>query len=209
MTILVIGANGKIGRRTVPRLVEAGHRVRAMIRDAGQAATFEELGAEPVVADLESDFAHALDGCDAVVFTAGSGGHTGADKTASIDGLGAILAINAARERGVSRFIMVSSRGADNPERSRPIKHYLVAKSIADGYLQRSGLDYTILRPGALTDEPPTGRIRTGAELGQGQITRADVAATIVACFELSTTVGKTFEMLNDGEPIRDALDAL
>jgi uncharacterized protein YbjT (DUF2867 family) len=66
MTILVIGANGKIGRRTVPRLVEAGHRVRAMIRDAGQAATFEELGAEPVVADLEGDFAHALDDLKAI-----------------------------------------------------------------------------------------------------------------------------------------------
>lgn len=209
MTVLVIGANGKVGQQAVPLLARAGHRVRAMIRDSAQAAGMEEHGAEPVIADLEGEFRHALDGCDAVIFAAGSGGRTGADKTASVDGLGAILAINAAVERGSRRFVMVSSRRADDPDRSPAIKHYLVAKGIADGYLQRSGLDYTILRPGRLTDEPPTGRIRIGPDLGGGTITRADVAASGVACLELPNTVGKTFELLNDGEPIREALETL
>lgn len=209
MGVLVIGATGKVGQRAVPLLVGAGHRVRAMIRDSGQASAVEERGAEPVVADLEGEFGDALDGCDTVVFTAGSGGRTGADKTALVDGLGAILATNAAVERGSRRFLMVSSRGADDPDRSPAIKHYLVAKAIADSYLQRSGLDYTILRPGRLTDEPATGRIRTGPDLGRGEITRADVAAAVVACLELENTIGKTFELLNDGETIREALEAL
>jgi uncharacterized protein YbjT (DUF2867 family) len=157
MRTLIIGANGKVGRLLVPLLVDAGHDVRTMIRDEAQAPAQRELGAEPLVADLEGDFGHAVDGCDAVVFTAGSGGHTGADKTVAVDGLGAIRAVEEARDRGARRFVMVSSRGADDPDRSQAIRHYLVAKGIADGFLQRSGLDYTILRPGRLTDDPPTG----------------------------------------------------
>jgi uncharacterized protein YbjT (DUF2867 family) len=209
MHILIIGANGGIGRLLVPRLVDAGHGVRAMVRDGSQAPALRELGAEPVVADLEGDFRHVLDGCEAVVFTAGSGGHTGADRTAAVDGLGAIRAVNEARARGVGRFVMVSARGADDPDRSPAIRHYLVAKAIADGYLRDSGLDYTILRPGRLTDDPPTSRIRIGEALGSGQITRADVAAAIVAALDLDVTIGKTFELLNDGAPIRDALAGL
>ncbi len=209
MKVLVIGANGKIGRRLLPLLAEGGHDVRAMVRDETQRPDMVERGAEPVVGDLEGDFAHALDGCDAVVFTAGSGAHTGADKTALVDGLGAVLAVNAARERDVHRFLMVSARGADDPDRSERIRHYLVAKAVADGYLQRSGLDYTILRPGRLTDDAPTGRIRVGSGLGGGTITRADVAAAIVACLETPATVGRTFELLNDGVPISEALAAL
>lgn len=204
--VLIIGANGKVGRLLVPRLADAGHAVRAMIRDRAQAPAAEERGAEPVVADLEADFGHALDGCDAVVFTAGSGGHTGADKTALVDGLGAVRAIDAARDRGVRRFVMVSARGADDPDRSQAIRHYLVAKAIADGYLQQAGLDHTILRPGRLTDGPPTGRIRAGDALGAGEITRADVAATVVAALAMPETIHRTFEILNDGTPIREAL---
>jgi uncharacterized protein YbjT (DUF2867 family) len=209
MRTLIIGANGKVGRLLVPLLVDAGHTVRAMVRDEAQAPAQRELGAEPLVADLEGDFGHAVDGCDAVVFTAGSGGHTGADKTVAVDGLGAIRAVEEARDRGARRFVMVSSRGADDPDRSQAIRHYLVAKGIADGFLQRSGLDYTILRPGRLTDDPPNGRIRTGERLGSGNITRADVAAAVVAALELDVTIGKTFELLNDGDTIRDALARL
>lgn len=209
MRIVVIGANGKVGRKLLPLLVEGGHEVRAMVRDPAQAPQMEARGAEPVPGDLEGDFAHALEGCEGVVFTAGSGGRTGADKTAAVDGLGAILTANAARERGIRRFIMVSSRGADDPDRSEAIKHYLVAKAIGDGYLQRSGLDYTIVRPGRLTDDPPTGRIRIGDHLGGGEITRADVAATVAAALDMPGTVGRTFEVLNDGVEIREALERL
>ncbi len=208
-TVLVIGANGKVGRLLVPLLIAAGYRVRAMVRDDAQVPGMRELGAEPVVGDLEGEFTHALHGCQALVFTAGSGGHTGADKTAAVDGMGAILSVDAARERDVRRFVMVSARGAHDPDRSEAIRHYLVAKSIADGYLARSGLDHTILRPGRLTDDQPTGRIRAGGDLGSGQITRGDVAATVVAALEQPRTIGKTFEILNDGEPIRVALNSI
>lgn len=181
MHILVIGANGKIGRLLLPLLAEAGHEVRGMVRDAAQEAGVRERGGEPVVADLEGEFGHALEGCDAVVFTAGSGGHTGADRTVAVDGLGAIRAVDAARAAGARRFVMVSARGADRPDRSEAIRHYLVAKAIADGYLERAGLDHTIVRPGRLSDDPPTGRIRVGDDLGGGEITRGDVAATVAA----------------------------
>jgi uncharacterized protein YbjT (DUF2867 family) len=206
MDILVIGSNGKVGRLLVPLLVHAGHRVRAMVRDEAQVPAMRERGAEPVVADLEGDFGHALDDCDALVFTAGSGAHTGADRTATVDGLGAIRAVDAARARDVRRFVMVSAAGADDPDRSPRIRHYMVAKAIADGYLRQSGLDFTILRPATLTDDPATGRILVGPDLGRGQITRADFAATIVATLDMPRTVGKTLEILNDGIPVLEAL---
>lgn len=209
MNVLVIGAHGKVGRQLVPLLVAAGHRTSAMIRDPEQTGALEALGAEPVLGDLEGAFEHALEGCDAIVFTAGSGGHTGADKTALVDGLGAIRSIDAARTRRIGRFLMVSSRGADDPDRAPAIRHYLVAKAIADGYLQLSGLDYTIVRPGRLTDDTPTGRIRAGTDLGSGQITRADVAATLAASLEMDRTIGRTFEILNNGLPIREALRSI
>lgn len=209
MRVLVIGAHGQVGRRLLPLLVENGHHVRGMIRDPDQAATVEGHGATPVIGDLEGAFARHLKGCDAVVFTAGSGGGTGADKTALVDGLGAILAVNAARDEGARRFLMVSARGADDPGRSEPLKHYLVAKLIADAYLERSGLDYTILRPGRLTDDEPTGRIRVGRSLGSGSITRNDVAATVATALETEATVGSTFELLNGDTPIPEALEAV
>lgn len=209
MRILVIGANGKVGRQLLPLLVDAGHEVRGMVRDPAQGAGVRERGAEPVIADLEAEFGHALQGCDAAVFTAGSGGDTGADKTVAVDGLGAIRAVDAAAEAGARRFVMVSARGADDPDRSEAIRHYLVAKAIADGYLQRAGLEHTIVRPGRLTDDPPVDRIRVGTDLGGGQITRADVARTVAASLDMPATVGQTFEVLNGGEPIREALTAL
>lgn len=209
MDVLVIGANGKVGRLLIPLLVEAGHGVRGMVRDGAQADGVRERGGEPVVADLEAEFDHALEGCDAVVFTAGSGGHTGADRTAAVDGLGAVRAVDAARAAGARRFVMVSARGADDPDRSEAIRHYLVAKAIADGYLERAGLDHTIVRPGRLTDDPPTGRIRAGRRLGGGSVTRGDVAATVAAALDTPATIGRTFEILNDGTPIPEALAAL
>ena len=209
MKVLVIGAHGDVGRRLLPLLVDAGHGVRAMIRDPDQRSEVDAPGIEVVIGDLEGDFEHALDGCDALVFTAGSGASTGADQTAAVDGLGAILTVDAAVRKGVTRYVMVSARGADDPDRSDTIRHYLVAKAIADGYLARSGLRYTILRPGRLTDDEPTGTIRVGDDLGSGSVTRGDVARTIVGALETPGTVERTFEILNDGTPIREALGSL
>lgn len=206
MRVVVIGAHGKVGLRLVPMLVEDGHDVVGMVRSRDQVPELSGLGAEPVVGDLERDFAHHLEGADAVVFTAGSGAETGADKTAAVDGLGAIRTVDAAVEHGADRFVMVSARGADDPDRSEAIRHYLVAKAIADGYLRRSGLDYTILRPGGLTDGEPTGLVQVGEDVGSGSISRADVAHVIVRTLREPAAVGRTLELINDGTPVKEAL---
>ncbi len=209
MRVLVIGAHGKIGRRLVPTLGEDGHDVVAMVRSPDQTAELSSLGAEPVVGDLEEDFEHHLEGIDAVVFTAGSGGGTGADKTALVDGLGAIRAVDAARKHGARRFVMVSALGADDPDRSESIRHYLVAKAIADGYLQRSGLDHTVVRPGRLTDDEPTESVRVGDDVGSGSISRGDVALVLARCLREPATLGKTFEVVDGETPVAKALREL
>lgn len=207
MQVLVIGAHGHVGQRLLPLLVEAGHPVRAMIRDPDQADTVAGEGIEPVVADLEDEsLGQVFDGVDAVVFTAGSGGSTGTDMTVRIDGLAAIRTMDLAQAHGASRYVMVSSMGADDPDRHDALRPYLVAKAIADGVLRRSGLEWTILRPGALTDDEPTGRIRAGTGLGSGSIPRGDVAAAIVAALALDETVGSTLELLSGDEEIEAAL---
>lgn len=207
--VLVIGANGGVGRRLLSVLRDQGHEAVAMIRDADQAPAMRALAAEPVVGDLEGEFARHLEGCDAVVFTAGSGGGTGALQTARVDGLGAIRAVNAAGAAGVRRFVLVSSMGAGDPDVSPELRHYLVAKAIAEGYLEESGLDHTILRPGQLTDDEPTGLIRVGGDLDAGSITRADVAGVAALCLTHRDTVGRTISFLNGDTPMEAAIGEL
>ena len=209
MKVLVIGAHGGVGRKLLPILRDDGHQVRAMIRNEVQAPEMAELGGEPVLGDLERTFAHHMQGMDAVVFTAGSGADTGADKTARVDGAGAIRAIDGAKAHGARRFLMVSARGAADPDRSESIRHYLVAKCIADIHLERSGLDHTILRPGRLTDDDPVGRIRAGPDVGSGSIPRADVASVIARSLREPATLHKTFELVEGDTPIETALRSL
>ncbi len=210
MKTLIIGANGQIGRHLVGMLAESDHGVRAMVRDPLHAVTMESKGAEVVIADLEKDFRHALEGCDALVFTAGSGGHTGADKTIIVDLYGALKTIDAARDLGVKRFVMVSSMGTEDPEKGRDgMRHYFIAKRIADDRLVSSKLDYTIVRPGRLTNDEGTGRIWTGEGERQKQVPRIDVAATIVALLDQGNTVRKIFPLLSGENPIEDALKSM
>jgi uncharacterized protein YbjT (DUF2867 family) len=209
MTTLIIGSHGQIGRKLTHRLAAEKHPVRAMVRKEEQLKSMEVLGAEPVLGDLEGDFAQACEGCEAVVFTAGSGGHTGPDKTLLIDLWGALKAIDCARQHNIARFIMVSSRNAGDPD-SGPakIRHYLVAKHVADDYLMRSGLDYTILRPGRLSNDAGTGRIQTTRPPENEQwIPREDVAAAIHACLLNRQTAGKIFELYQGATPIEQALN--
>src|SRR6056297_3374148 len=174
MTVAVIGANGGIGRRLLPRLDEAGHDPIGVVRSEDQFERVRERGGEPRLGDLEGDFAGALEGSDAVVFTAGSGGGTGWDKTLMVDLWGAKRAVEACEAMGIDRFVMVSSRGAGDPQAGRePLRPYLVAKHFADRALRDSSLDETILRPTRLTDAEGTGRVTT--EEGD-PIPRADVA---------------------------------
>jgi uncharacterized protein YbjT (DUF2867 family) len=211
MKVLVAGANGQIGQYIVRMLAEEGHEVRAMIRDEDQAQGLRELGGEPVVADLEGEVAHTVEGCDAVIFSAGGGPGSGAEKKETIDRGGAIKLVDAAREHGARRYVMVSAIGAADPEAgSEAMQPYLFAKAQADQALQESGLDYTIVRPGSLTDEAGTGTVEAAPSLSRrGQIPREDVARTLVVTLEKENTFGKTFEVLSGDTPIEEALTDL
>jgi uncharacterized protein YbjT (DUF2867 family) len=211
MKVLVAGANGQIGRHLVRMLAEGGHEVRAMIRDEDQAPGLRELGGDPVVADLEGKVAHTVEGCDAVIFSAGGGPGSGAEKKETIDRGGAVKLVEAAREHGARRYVMVSAMGAADPEAgSEAMQPYLFAKAQADQALQESGLDYTIVRPGSLTDETGTGTVEAAPSLGRrGEIPREDVARTLVVTLEKENTFGKTFEVLSGETPIEEALTDL
>ncbi len=211
MRVLVAGANGQVGHHAVRLLAEAGHKVRAMIRDEAQSSDLEALGGEPVVADLEGEVAHTVEGCDAIIFSAGGGPGSGAEKKETVDRQGAVKLIEAALEYGVRRYVMVSTMGANDPESgSEEMQPYFFAKAQADETLQESGLDYTIVRPGSLTNEDGTGKIEAAPSLGRrGEIPREDVARILVAVLEKENTFDKTFEVLSGDTPIEEALDRL
>ncbi len=179
-----------------------------MVREEAQAADLRGRGVEAVTGDLEGEFAAALEGAGAVVFTAGSGAHTGKDKTLLIDLWGAVRVMKHCLARGPRRFIMVSAMRAGDPDAaSGGIKPYLVAKWAADEWLLRSGLEYTILRPGGLTEDPGTGRVEAAARIERrGKIPRADVAAAIERCLRAPETVGKVYDLLSGEVPVEEAL---
>jgi uncharacterized protein YbjT (DUF2867 family) len=212
MDVVVAGGHGKVGLRLLRRLAERGDRARGLIRNPDHAADLEAVGAEPVLSDLEQedDLAPHVEGADAIVFAAGAGPGSGPARKQTMDLGGAVKLIDAARAVGIARYVIVSSMGAGNPERaSGPMRPYLEAKTQADGRLAASGLDYTIVRPGGLTDEPGSGRIRAGLELSFGQVSRDDVAATLVAVLDADNTIGKTFDLLAGDTPIEEAVRAL
>lgn len=214
MNILVVGANGQIGKHVV-RTIQASneHTAIAMVRKEEQRAQFEEQGAKTVLVDLEGsidDIADAAKDADAVVFTAGSGGHTGADKTMMIDLDGAIKTMEAAKQAGVKRFVIVSAIGVHNRNKwMGSVPYYSAAKHYADVWLKESGLDYTIIRPGGLTNDVGTGKVKVAVDLEVGQISREDVASVIVASLNNDHTIGKGFDVVGGETPIVDALITL
>ena len=212
MDVVVAGGHGKIGLRLLRLVAERGDRARGLIRNPDHAADLEAAGAEPVVCDLEQeeDVAPFVEGADAVVFAAGAGPGSGAARKRTMDLGGALKLIDAARANGIERYVIVSAIGAGRPDRaSGAMGPYIEAKAEADEALAESGLDYTIVRPGGLTDEPGTGRIRAGLEIGSGQVARDDVAATLLAVLEADNTIGKTFDLLEGDTPIEQAVRAL
>ncbi|SMO95471.1 SDR family oxidoreductase [Gracilimonas mengyeensis] len=213
MKVLVIGANGQIGQRLVKKLKDAGHNPKAMIRKEEQKSKFEEEGIETVLGDLEEDFSHAYEGVDAVVFTAGSGAQTPKSQTKVIDQNGAIKAVNEAGKAGTERFIMVSALLANRSTElwSEPMQHYYEAKSTADEHLRKSGLDYTVLMPGRLTNDEGTGKIELSEEIevDDRTITRDDVASVIVAILDEESTFGKDLELLQGENSIEEAINSI
>ncbi|MEH6708997.1 MAG: SDR family oxidoreductase [Alloalcanivorax venustensis] len=211
MKILIAGANGKIGRHLVRGLAKSDHICRAMVRDPAQEWELRQLGAdEVVVADLEGDCRAALITCDAVVFTAGSGPHTGPEKTVDVDQNGAINLIDQAQDMGVERFVIVSSMRADEPDSGpEKMRHYFIAKQNADNHLRASELAYTIVRPGKLTEDDGTGKVRLAERFEDfGEIPRQDVAAVLQAVLENPATAGREFDLLSGDQPVADAVTA-
>lgn len=210
MNVAIAGGHGKVGLRLGELLAREGHSIRGLIRNPDQIDDLRAVGVEPVVCDLEAgdDVAAAVRGCDAVVFAAGAGPGSGAARKLTVDLGGALKLIEAARAEGVHRYLMVSAMGAANPpaEGGDVYGEYLRAKAEADRALERSGLDHTIVRPGRLTDEPPTGMVRVGLGLGRGEVSRADVAATLAVALEADNTIGRVFDLLAGETPIEEAL---
>ncbi len=215
MNVLVIGANGQVGRNVVKELAESKHEATAMVRKEEQVDTLKELGASKVVlADLEKDFSDAFEGVDAVIFAAGSGPSTGADKTLTIDLWGSVKAAQYAQDKGIKRFVQLGSMGSDDPDAGgEAMKPYLVAKRTADELLQATDLDYTIVRPGALSDEDKSDKIEVslkGFSSMEGRsIPRADVAHVLVEVLDRSNTYNKVFEVLQGDQPASEQLKNL
>jgi uncharacterized protein YbjT (DUF2867 family) len=209
--VVIAGGHGQIALRLEKLLAARGDTARGLIRNPGQAGDLEAVGAQAVVFDLEGDddLAPLVTGADAVVFAAGAGPGSGEARKQTMDLGGAVKLIEAARSSGVRRYVMVSSIGADHPERGQgPMRPYLEAKAAADAALEASGLDHTIIRPGGLTNEEGNGRVAIGQDLDYGQVSRDDVAATILAVLDTPSTVGKAFTLLGGDVPIDEAVRA-
>ena len=213
MDVLVVGGHGKIALRLLRLLTQEGHRGRGVIRNAEQAADVEAVGAEPVVRDLErgDDLRPHLGGVDAIVFAAGAGPGSGPERKRTVDYGAAVKSMEAARDAGVSRFAIVSSIGthdvAGAPDSMRP---YLEAKRDADDALKQSGLDWTIVMPGRLTDAPGTGRVDVSRTFGRrADVPRDDVALVLLECLLAPNTIGAEFELFEGDVPVREALRSL
>ena len=213
MDVVVAGGHGKIGLRLLRLLAADSHRARGLIRKQDQVPDLDEVGAEAIVIDLESadagDVAEAIGSADAVVFAAGAGPGSGPERKRTMDYGGAVKLIEAAKQAGVPRYVIVSSIGADAPEATGAEGDFLVyleAKHDADQELVASGLDYTIVRPHGLTDDPGAGRVQIGDKMERGEVARDDVAAVLRAVLEADNSVGKTFELRGGDTPIEEAV---
>jgi uncharacterized protein YbjT (DUF2867 family) len=208
MLVLVAGAGGRLGRLVVGSLLGRGHAVRALVRTEDEREALAVLGATPVVADLRGDVEWVADGCEAAVFAAGA--HRRAD-FAAIDGGGAAKLAEAADRFGLRHFVLCSAIGAaDFARRRQPLRDFLAAKHAAERRLADLEVPWTVLRFGGLTDEVPTGRIRTMADGDRGRtLSRRDAATTIVETLRRPHLVRQVVNVLQGDRQVAQALDAI
>jgi uncharacterized protein YbjT (DUF2867 family) len=208
MDVLIAGGHGQIARRLSRLLARHGHTPRGLIRNPDHVADLEADGALPVLCDLEHDDVRPhVGGADAIVFAAGAGPGSGAARKHTMDLGGALKCIEAASELGVERFVMVSSMGTREIDPDSPMRAYLEAKRDADQALMDSGLRWTIVRPGRLTNEPGTGRVTLAPSIGRfGDIARDDVAEVLYHVLGADNTIGGSFELLGGDEPAQAAV---
>jgi uncharacterized protein YbjT (DUF2867 family) len=211
--VLIIGGHGKIALRLAPLLVERGDVVTSVIRNPDHADEVAATGAIPLIADVEhldtAGVGDVVQGHDAVVWSAGAGGGN-PERTYAVDRDAAICSMDAANAEGVMRYVMVSYLGA-GPGHGVPEDNsffaYAEAKTAADEHLRASTLDYTILQPGPLTLDEPTGLIEV-TNPGRGRVSRADVAAVVAAVLVDDSTIGRTIPFGNGETPIAEAVAA-
>jgi uncharacterized protein YbjT (DUF2867 family) len=217
MRVVIAGGHGKIALVLERLLADRGDSPVGLVRNPAHAEDLLALGAEPVVCDLEraevDEVAAHIKDADAVVFAAGSGPGSGADRKDSVDRAAAVLLADAAERAGVRRYLLVSSMGVDRDPASGTDDiwaAYLRAKAAAEDEVRFRDLEWTVLRPGGLTDDPATGLVRLAPpSVGRGQVTRADVAAVLLALVDEPRTSGLTLELLNGDDPVTGAVAAL
>jgi uncharacterized protein YbjT (DUF2867 family) len=214
MRVVIAGGHGQIALLLEKELARRGDDPVGIVRNPDHVGDVEKAGAEAVVLDLEecdaATLAEVLHGADAVVFAAGGGPNSGAARKETVDKGAAVLLADAAELAGVRRYVMVSAMGTEDadPTSDDVFAVYLRAKKAADDDLRARDLDWTIVRPGRLTDHPGLGRVQVGS-LPRGEVSRADVAVVLAEVLHMDTTTGATFDLLAGRQPIQAALAGL
>jgi uncharacterized protein YbjT (DUF2867 family) len=212
--VAIAGGHGQIARRLAKILSQRGDEVVAIIRNPDHSSDVRQAGAEAAVVDLEhasdEDVAQAINGSDAVVFSAGAGPGSGSARKETMDYGGAVRLIAAAKLAGIRRYVIVSSMGADpDAPGDDTFAVYLRAKGRADDAVRASGLDATVVRPGGLTNDRGTGRVSLDERLRSGRVPRDDVAAVLAAVLDSPNTIGRTVDLIGGDTPIAEAVAAL
>ncbi|MDQ4055324.1 MAG: SDR family oxidoreductase [Actinomycetota bacterium] len=216
MRIAVVGGHGQVARHLLVELRRSEHTPVALVRNEAYRHELEGRGAEVRLLDIERQdvdgFAAAFEGCDAVIFAAGGGPDGNIERKRTVDLEGSLKSIEGARRAGIERFVQVSAIGVDEPlppDTGAVWRAYVEAKRDADTALRDSGLAWTILRPGRLTDEPATGLVALGSAVERGDVPRADVAAVLAAVIDQDATVGRQWNLVSGDTPVSDAVRAL
>ncbi len=213
--IAVVGGHGNVAQHLLVALRGSEHTPVALVRRESYREELEGLGAEVRMLDLETDdaaaYGRAFEGCDAVVFAAGGGADGDIERKRTVDLEGSLKSIEGARQAGVDRFVQISAMGVDAPlpdDTDNVWRAYVEAKRDADTALRDSGLGWTIIRPGRLTDDPATGKVALGDAVdGAGsEVTRADVAAVVAAALDTPSSVGRQWELVNGDTAVTDAI---